>query len=222
MARSTPDLTWQPSLFDDIDEVKADPGFSGLERISLDPDAWVDHVPHWVSGADALFAELLDGKEWGQRSRHMYDGKVQEPRLTWSWRASSGEPLEPVVLDEMRRLLGERYSVRFDSAGLNLYRDGRDSVAWHGDRIDSSIEKPLVALVSVGAPRKFLLRPKGGGRSRSFLLGRGDLLVTGGTTQRTWEHSVPKVAKAEPRISIAFRHNMQPIAYDDQSVNRIS
>jgi alkylated DNA repair dioxygenase AlkB len=117
-------------------------------------------------------------------------------------------PLEPAVLDQMRLFLSDHYGVHLDSAGLNLYRDGRDSVAWHGDRIDKKIDKPIVALVSVGAPRKFLLRPKEGGRSRSFLLGRGDLLVTGGTTQRTWEHSVPKVATAAPRISIAFRHGM--------------
>lgn len=75
------------------------------------------------------------------------------------------------------------------------------------------IEQPIVVLVSLGEPRRFLLRPKGGGRSRAFQLGRGDLLVTGGKTQRLWEHSVPKVAHAGPRISFAFRYGMNPRAY---------
>jgi alkylated DNA repair dioxygenase AlkB len=112
-------------------------------------------------------------------------------------------------------VLSERYRVELDSMGMNLYRDGRDSVAWHGDRIAREIEKPIVALVSLGHPRKFLLRPKGGGRSRPFELGRGDLLVTGGRTQRLWQHSVPKVATvAGPRISLAFRHGMTAKVYE--------
>ncbi|MDQ3217880.1 MAG: alpha-ketoglutarate-dependent dioxygenase AlkB, partial [Actinomycetota bacterium] len=105
-------------------------------------------------------------------------------------------------------VLSEHYGVVFDSVGFNLYRDGKDSVAWHGDHIHKEIERPIVVLVSLGQPRRFLLRPKGGGRSRVFTLGGGDLLVTGGLTQRTWEHAVPKVAKAGPRISVAFRHGL--------------
>jgi alkylated DNA repair dioxygenase AlkB len=111
------------------------------------------------------------------------------------------------ALESARLALSERYGVEFDSIGLNLYRDGRDSVAWHGDRIPKEIVDPIVALVSLGHPRRFLLRPKGGGKSRSFDLGRGDLLVTGGSSQREWQHSVPKVATAGPRISVAFRHS---------------
>ena len=103
-------------------------------------------------------------------------------------------------------MLSARYGVRFDSIGCNLYRGGGDSVAWHRDKIPREIEDPIVALVSLGEPRRFRLRPYGGGRSHAFVLGRGDLLVTGGRTQRQWEHSVPKVAAAGPRISVAFRH----------------
>jgi alkylated DNA repair dioxygenase AlkB len=136
----------------------------------------------------------------------MYDQHVQEPRLTAPWSAHSGEPLVPTILEEIRVALSQRYERTFDSVGFNLYRDGRDSVAWHADRIPKEIEAPVVVLVSLGEPRKFLLRPTGGGSSRSFMLGRGDLLVTGGNTQRTWEHSVPKVSRAGPRISIAYRH----------------
>jgi alkylated DNA repair dioxygenase AlkB len=115
-------------------------------------------------------------------------------------------------LEEIRDVLSRRYDRVFDSVGFNLYRDGRDSVAWHGDHIKPEIDDPIVALVSLGEPRKFLLRPKGGGRSRAFMLGRGDLLVTGGKSQRSWEHSVPKVAEAGPRISLAYRHGLDATA----------
>ena len=150
--------------------------------------------------------EILRGRDWQQRSRQMYDQAVVEPRLTAPWSLESGRPLEPSILERIRLVLSDRYGRLFDSVGFNLYRDGRDSVAWHGDRIDKEIEDPIVSLVSLGEPRKFLLRSKGGGASRTFMLGRGDLLVTGGKTQRTWEHSVPKVSRAGPRISLAYRH----------------
>jgi alkylated DNA repair dioxygenase AlkB len=138
----------------------------------------------------------------------MYDRHLLEPRLTAPWNLRSGDPLEPRILEDVRLALSERYGVVFDSAGFNLYRDGQDSVAWHGDRISKAIEEPIVALVSLGEPRKLLLRPRGGGKSRAFHLGGGDLLVTGGRTQRAWEHSVPKVAQAGPRISVAYRYGM--------------
>ena len=209
----SPDLTWQPSLLAVAETVSIDPAFARLERIQLDDASWVDHSPGWVSGADRLFDELLSGRDWGQRSRQMYDQRVREPRLTSHWNSRSGEPLVPPVLEVIRRALSERYGREFDSVGFNLYRDGRDSVAWHGDRIAKEIVDPIVALISLGEPRKFLLRPKGGGKSRAFMLGRGDLLVTGGKTQREWDHSVPKVAQAGPRISLAYRHNLDPAAY---------
>jgi alkylated DNA repair dioxygenase AlkB len=149
----------------------------------------------------------------------MYTRRVREPRLTSPWSLDSGKPLEPPLLDAMRRSLSARYGVLFDSAGFNLYRDGQDSVAWHSDKIRKEIEDPIIALVSLGEPRKFLLRPKGGGKSRAHHLGRGDLLVTGGTSQRAWEHAVPKVAHAGPRLSIAFRHGLDPRAYAGKVTN---
>ena len=208
MNASDPGRAWQPSLLDGSVEPDVDRSFSGLRRWQLDATSWVDHAPGWVSGSDGLFADLLAGVPWGQRTRRMYDHLVLEPRLTSWWSAGSGEPLRPAVLERMRSLLSIRYGVELDSMGLNLYRHGRDSVAWHGDRIAREIAEPVVAIVSVGEPRRLLLRPKGGGKSLSFLLGRGDLLVTGGTTQRAWEHTVPKVSAAGPRISISFRHGL--------------
>jgi alkylated DNA repair dioxygenase AlkB len=212
------DLVWQPSLLAVQETPAVDASFASLRRIQLDEESWVDYAPAWVSGSDRLFEDILAGRDWGQRSRRMYDRRVLEPRLTAPWSADSGEPLRPPILEEIRVLLTERYARDFDSVGFNLYRDGRDSVAWHGDRIKKEIEDPIVALVSVGEPRKFLLRPKGGGRSRAYMLGRGDLFVTGGKTQRTWEHSVPKVAQAGPRISLAYRHGLDPSVYAHKRV----
>jgi alkylated DNA repair dioxygenase AlkB len=205
---ASPDLIWQPSLFAQ-EPADFDRSFARLRRIQLDEDSWVDHAPGWVAGSDRLFEEVLTGRHWEQRTRRMYDKTVEEPRLTAPWSIGSGRPLEPPILEDIRRALSDRYGRRFDSVGFNLYRDGRDSVAWHADKIPAEIDAPVVVLVSLGEPRRFLLRPKGGGASRTFLLGRGDLLVTGGNTQRTWEHSVPKAAKAGPRISIAYRHDMK-------------
>lgn len=212
---TSPDFVWQPSLLQVGTSPSIDSAFGNLTRIRLDDESWVDHAPAWVSGSDPLFAHLVEALDWGQRSRQMYDHKVTEPRLTALWRKSSGTPLEPPILMEMRDALSARYGIEFDSAGFNLYRDGRDSVAWHGDRIRKAIPQPLVALVSLGEPRRFLLKPREGGRSKTFMLGQGDLLVTGGRTQRTWLHSVPKVTKAGPRISIAFRHGLDPTIYDN-------
>ena len=87
----------------------------------------------------------------------------------------------------------------------NLYRDGNDSVAWHGDRIGRKHADTVVAILSLGSTRRFLLRPDGGGPSIRYELAPGDLIVLGGTCQKTWEHCVPKRAWAGPRISVMFR-----------------
>jgi alkylated DNA repair dioxygenase AlkB len=206
-ASGVPALVWQPSLWGD-QSAAIDGSFSGLRRTLLDSDSWVDHCPGWLSGSDRVFEELLGGVAWGQRRRWMYDHEVDEPRLT-SWQPIAGEPdVGRQWLEEARRALSTCYNVEFDSVGMNLYRDGADSVAWHRDRIPSEVVDPVVALVSLGHPRKFLLRPVGGGTSRVFRIGQGDLLVTGGQTQRRFEHSVPKVRASGPRMSLAFRHGM--------------
>jgi alkylated DNA repair dioxygenase AlkB len=199
-------VAWQGSLF--AGAPAPDRSFGGCERIVLDRGAWLDHAPGWLAGSDALFAELVETAPWQQRTRHMYEKVVDEPRLTAWWR--DGEAGLPQVILEVRDLLTARYGVRFDSVGCNLYRDGRDSVAWHGDTVRKKMAEPLVAIVSLGEPRRFLLRPRGGGRSRRFDLGGGDLLVMGGTCQHTWEHTVPKVAAAGPRLSVTFRHSAPP------------
>jgi len=196
--------SWQASLFAG-DDVAVDREFAGLARLQLDDDSWVDHAPNWLSGADELFSTLMTALPWRQREVVMYDRLLAEPRLTWWWRQENGER-EPVpVFAEIRQVLGDHYARSFDSIGCNWYRDGRDSVAWHGDR-ERHLPQPLVAIVSVGSPRPFLVRRRGGGPSVPFSLGHGDLLVMGGRCQHEWEHCVPKAAKAGPRISVTFRH----------------
>jgi alkylated DNA repair dioxygenase AlkB len=206
------DLAYQPALFGGS-EPSFDPTLSAVHRIQLDDAAWIDLAPGWIDGADPLFERVLARAPWAQRTRWMYDRRVIEPRMTAQWSAASGKSLEPPILDGMRQALSARYGVVFDSAGFNLYRDGQDSVAWHRDRIQRNIHEPIVPLISLGYPRKLMFRPRGGGRSRAFAIGHGDLLVTGGSTQRTWEHAILKVARAGPRISIAFRYGLDPSAY---------
>ncbi|MGE3835854.1 MAG: alpha-ketoglutarate-dependent dioxygenase AlkB, partial [Acidimicrobiia bacterium] len=171
--------------------------------------AWVDHAPAWLHGADEVMAELLDAAPWGQRRRPMYDRMVDEPRLTSWWQLPAGGAAPaglPGVLFDVAGRLADRYGVTFDSVGANLYRNGRDSVAWHGDTIRHTLAEAVVAVLSLGQPRPFLLRPRGGGPSIRYELGRGDLLVMGGTAQRTWEHTIPKVRSAGARVSVTYRH----------------
>jgi alkylated DNA repair dioxygenase AlkB len=198
--------SWQASLLDSGPPGLAT-GFAELRRCQLDATAWVDHHPSWVTGSDRLFEELLAGAPWQSRERYMYGAKVAEPRRTAFWALGAEDGPSFPVIDAMAEVLSRRYDAAFDSVGLNLYRDGRDSVAWHGDRIARSVVDPRVVIVSLGHPRRFLLRARQGGPSRVFLLGRGDLLVMGGSSQRTWQHSVPKAAAAGPRISVTFRHS---------------
>jgi alkylated DNA repair dioxygenase AlkB len=198
------DLTWQPSLLDGS-VVELDRSFHGGRRHALGEDAWVDHVPGWCRGADLLFEELMQNTPWRGREVRMYDRVVPEPRVTHRWHLDRG-PDPPPALSAMARLIGARYGVQLTQVGVNLYRDGSDSVAWHGDRVARELPEAVVALVSLGALRPFRLRPTGGGSSQAFLPGPGDLLVMGGSCQRTWQHSVPKVRAAGPRISVQFRH----------------
>ena len=198
------DLAWQPSLLDG-GPVAFDDTFAGLRRRALDHGAWVDHGPGWCRGADGLFARLLERTPWRGRTVPMYDRIVAEPRLTHRWLLDTGPP-PPNDLVAMARVLSDRYGVRFTQIGVNLYRDGADSVAWHGDRVARELPEAVVALVSLGAVRPFRLRPKEGGASVLYRPGPGDLLVMGGSCQRTWQHAVPKCRGVGPRISVQFRH----------------
>ena len=197
----------QASLFDDAEAI----GLRELtvRRTALDAGAWVDVRPGWLTGATDLFTELAETVPWVAERRQMYDRVVDVPRLLCFY--DERAPLPHPVLTAARAALSEHYATElgepFRTAGLCYYRDGRDSVAWHGDTIGrGATEDTMVAIVSVGAPRALLLRPRGGGETVRHALGHGDLIVMGGSCQRTWEHAIPKTAKpVGPRVSIQFR-----------------
>ena len=192
----------QLPLFGAQDEPHVDPAFTGIMRVTLARGAWIDVARGWLRGHERIFELLRARVAWRSESRVMYERTVEVPRVY----AVLDEPdaLHP-VLERMRAALDARYATRFARLSVALYRDGRDSVAWHGDHVARRMREAVVATVSVGAPRRLLLRPAGGGRSIALSLGWGDLLVMGGSCQRTWQHAVPKVARADPRIAIMFR-----------------
>jgi alkylated DNA repair dioxygenase AlkB len=199
----------QGSLFDG-GEPEVDASFIGLRRIELDERSWVDYEPGWLAGSDDLFAELLATGRFAQRTVRMYDRTVPEPRLTAGWSTEVDASDVPAALQEIAGSLSRRYDVAFDRIWVNLYRDGRDSVAWHGDRNRHTHTNPLVATVSLGARRRFLLRPVGGRPAHELRPGHGDLVVMGGSCQHEWEHTVPKQSTAVgPRMSITLRHSAQ-------------
>ncbi len=207
---NTRSLPWGPSLFELDDEPRPDAAFGGAARRELAGGAWIEHCEGWLAGAAVVFEELVGALPWQEGDQLMYGNRVATPRRTWWW-ADGGAPPDArrsrPAIDAARALLSARYGRPLTSVGFNLYRDGADSVAWHGDRVARDHTDAVIAIVSVGARRPFKLRPKGGGASLAFELGAGDLLVMGGSCQRTWQHSVPKVARAAPRISITFRHS---------------
>jgi alkylated DNA repair dioxygenase AlkB len=173
-----------------------------LRHVELADGAWYDYAPGWLTGHATVFESLLHSTKWQSSSREMYERVVEVPRLYAGVPADGpGHP----IFDRMREVLGAHYDAAFVRTTMALYRDGSDSVAWHGDYVARTMENALVATVSVGAARKFMMRPAGGGRSIALQLGLGDLLVMGGTIQRTWQHAVPKVARADPRIVVMFR-----------------
>lgn len=205
MPSDVPQVAWQDSLFE-FAPVAGRLAFDGLRRDALDDNSWVDVAPGWVPDHAELFDWLREHAPWRQRSRTMWDSEVLEPRLVAAW--GTGEPLPEPVL-ELVAPLSERYGVAFDSCLVNLYRDGNDAVAWHGDTVRKVLRDPLVATVSLGAWRSFLLRPVGGGPvARRYAAGEGDLLVMGGACQHDWQHTVPREGSASgARMSVTLRHS---------------
>ena len=200
-------VDFQTSLFD-----TATPATElAPERRILSAGAWVDVARNWLPDADDVFATLVREVPWRAERRSMYDRVVDVPRLIFTYMI--GEALPHPVLDDARERLSAHYLPElgepFRTAGCCYYRDGRDSVAWHGDTIGrGSSHDTMVAIVSLGDPRRLHLRPRDPEhRDEAFAveMGHGDLVVMGGSCQRTWEHAVPKVAAAGPRISVQFR-----------------
>ncbi|MBV9514729.1 MAG: alpha-ketoglutarate-dependent dioxygenase AlkB [Mycobacteriaceae bacterium] len=182
--------------------------FGCAERRVLSDGAWIDVCSGWLPKPDTLFDELVATTPWRAERRPMYDRVVDVPRLLCFYDLSAQTP--PCIAELRDRLndaYGEELGEPFTTAGLCLYRDGNDSVAWHGDKLGRGrTQDTMVAIVSLGATRILALRRKGGGASLRLPQAHGDLLVMGGSCQRTWEHSVPKTgAPCRARISIQFR-----------------
>jgi alkylated DNA repair dioxygenase AlkB len=200
---------FQASLFGAEEHEGLGPLAGTVRRTSLAHGAWLDLRLAWIAGADALFSRLISAVPWQAERRHMYDRVVGVPRLVCFY--GEDRELPDPLLVQAREALSEHYAAElgepFTTAGFCYYRDGRDSVAWHGDTIGrGSTEDTIVAIVSLGSPRALQLRPRGGGASLKYSLGHGDLLVMGGNCQRTWEHAILKTARPTgPRISVQFR-----------------
>lgn len=206
MTRST---ALQGSLLDEATDIGLAPLTASRHRTHLGDGAWLDVQRGWLHGADELFDLLATQVPWRAEQRHMYDRQVAVPRLL-AWYGET-DPFPHPVLTGARQSLTTHYERElrepFRTAGLCYYRTGQDSVAWHGDRIGrGATEDTMVAILSIGAPRPLLLRPRGGGHAHRYELGHGDLIVMGGSCQRTWEHAVPKTTKpVGPRISVQYR-----------------
>lgn len=178
--------------------------FATLQRHDLDDSSWLDVAPGWLAGDEELFTVLRESVRWDQPVVRMYDRSVVTPRLV-----GTVDPALHPAIGQMRDLLSVRYGIDLARISAGYYRDGKDSVAWHGDRIARERPVATVATVSLAGPRIFRIRPTGGGKALAWSLGHGDLVVMGGSCQRDWEHTVPKVVQARPRIALMFRH-----AYD--------
>ncbi len=199
-------MDFQTTLFEAPAESLGD--LTRLERRELGQGAWIDVARNWLAAPDDVFTTLVEDVPWKAERRQMYDRLVDVPRLLHTYMI--GEELPHPLLAEARDALSAHYADElgepFRTAGCCYYRDGRDSVAWHGDTIGrGSTQDTMVAIVSLGDPRRLHLRPRSGGDTVVVEMGHGDLVVMGGSCQRTWEHAVPKVAHAGPRISVQFR-----------------
>ncbi len=183
-------------------------GFSGGRRHPLDASSWVDHFPGWLAQPDGLFAALAEHATWEHRSRWMFTNVVVEPRLTAEFDsiAASRVPELQRVADDISR----HYGVTYDSTWMNLYRDHEDSTGWHADRPADRLPTAIVPVLSLGATRRFLVRPREGGKSVVFIVETGDLVVMGGCCQRDWVHMVPKESqRTGARISVNFGSSEQ-------------
>jgi len=197
----------QGSLFASRGEISVDATFAAATRTRLDPRSWVEVVPSWLSGADSLFERLAAAVPWKEHYRRLFDRTFLEPRLTAEY-GDVREAPEPVAA--LAAVLSARYQVPYDSVWLNLYRDGRDSTGWHRDRFSCRQPECVVPVLSLGATRRFLLKPRRGGSSIGFSPRSGDLIVMGGRCQQEWVHGVPKTpGTPEARISVNFQSSAQ-------------
>lgn len=198
----------------------ADCAFDRARRIQLDRTSWIEHIPNWLARPETLFQELIEAAPWLQRDRWMYTRTVIEPRLTADFPDVDDVPI--AALRDIARALSDHYGVGYRSLWVNLYRDQHDSTAWHGDNIGRVQAECIVPVLTLGASRRFLIRPTSGGANatHTFRPASGDLLVMGGRAQRDWRHAVPKESTPSgPRISINFAPDRHAILRGLRYVN---
>lgn len=198
----------QADLFEAPGELAIDARFATAKRTQLDAHTWVDVVPGWITGPSTLFEALQTSAPWKQRTREIFEQTVLEPRLTAEYRdlRSVAHP----ALVEAAEALSKHYGVVYDSLWVNFYRHGQDSTGWHRDRFSCRRPECVVPVLTLGAKRPFLLKPRRGGRSIGFTPASGDLIVMGGRCQEDWVHGVPKTpGLLEPRISVNFQSSVQ-------------
>jgi alkylated DNA repair dioxygenase AlkB len=184
-----------------------DARFTTAKRSALDAHSWVDVVTGWMSGSHLLFQQLATGEPWLQRDRRLFDRTFREPRLMAEYQSLCNAP---EALVDAAQALSRHYGIEYDSLWLNLYRNGQDSTGWHRDRFSCRRSECTVPVLTLGASRRFLIKPRAGGSSVIFKPGSGDLIVMGGRCQEDWLHGVPKeLGIAERRISVNFQSSMQ-------------
>jgi alkylated DNA repair dioxygenase AlkB len=195
----------QPTLFDN-DEAETPAiniaAFDDATDHRLDEHSWITHVPGVLIGHLQALEDLATLDVWEQRQRWMFDRQIDEPRLTGEYVDLA---VAPPLLAGLAEMLSERLEVCYDRIWMNWYRDHNDGTGWHADRPAHKAATAIVPVLSIGAPRRFLVRPFGGGPSRVFTPAGGDLIIMKGRCQRDWQHCVPKQkALAGPRMSLNF------------------
>jgi alkylated DNA repair dioxygenase AlkB len=189
--------------------VAVDHTFSTVARIQLDVTSWVDYVQGWLASDGELMEMLMHQAAWEQRSRWMYTRMVQEPRLTAEYPVIADAP-QP-VLSYLAGTLSAHYRRPYNRLWMNWYRDNNDGTGWHADRPANKLDQAVIPVLSLGATRRFLIRPDGGGPSKTIVVHGGDLVVMGGRCQKDYQHSVPKQKEpAGPRLSLNFSAPVPP------------
>jgi alkylated DNA repair dioxygenase AlkB len=189
---------------------------ASVERVDLGEGAWVDVVRGWIPDAGEVYEHLLREVAWQTSQLFRYDHLVEERRVGSWWARGKGMALPHPALAEATRVLQHRYGVTFDGFALLQYRGGTDGQAFHRDTDMKYLDDTIVAILSLGATRPWLLRPRtakhtdapGQGATHDLAPASGDLLVMGGRCQADWEHSVPYLGPQStvgPRISIQWR-----------------
>jgi alkylated DNA repair dioxygenase AlkB len=194
----------QLTLFDDEAQAPAIniDAFKDATDHRLDAHSSITHVPGLLTGHHRLVDDLATLDVWEQHQRWMFNRLVDEPRLTGEYVDLTAAP---ALLVDLATTLSARLRVPYDRIWMNWYRDHHDGTGWHADRPAHKAPTATVPVLSLGAPRRFLIRPTGGGPSTVFTPGGGDLIIMHGRCQRDWQHCVPKQkTPAGPRMSLNF------------------